>query len=73
MKRGVDESSFGTCAQTIPSPNTTRRGGNHELDTSGDASAPFATLNLTVSALKGDVPGGILERLGEPSRYLTVV
>src|SRR6202022_128680 len=27
----------------------------------------------TVSALKGDVPGGRLERLGEPSRYLTVV
>src|SRR6202048_176045 len=27
----------------------------------------------TVSALKGDVPGGSLERLGEPSRYLTVV
>jgi transposase len=26
-----------------------------------------------VSALKGDVPGGKLERLGEPSRYLTVV
>src|ERR1700681_3979001 len=27
----------------------------------------------TVSAWKGDVPGGSLERLGEPSRYLTVV
>src|ERR1700686_4928062 len=27
----------------------------------------------TVSALKGDVPGGSLERLGEPSRYLTAV
>ena len=27
----------------------------------------------TVSALKGDVPGGSLERLGEASRYLTVV
>src|ERR1700738_4616708 len=26
----------------------------------------------TVSALKGDVPGGSLERLGEPSRSLTV-
>ena len=33
----------------------------------------FATLDQTVSALKGDVPGGSLERLGEPSRYLTVV
>ena len=33
------------------------------------ASAPFATLDQTVSALKGDVPGGSLERLGEPSRY----
>jgi hypothetical protein len=33
----------------------------------------FATLNQTVSALKGDVPGGSLERLGEPSRYLTAV
>jgi hypothetical protein len=28
-------------------------------------SAPFATLDQTVSALKGDVPGGSLERLGE--------
>jgi hypothetical protein len=37
------------------------------------AYAPFATLDQTVSALKGDVPGGSLERLGEPSRYLTVV
>jgi hypothetical protein len=73
MKHGVDESSFGICAQTIPSPNTTRRGGNHESNTSGVASAPFATLDQTVSALKGDVPGGSLERLGEPSRYLTVV
>jgi hypothetical protein len=36
-------------------------------------SALFATLDQTVSALKGDVPGGSLERLGEPSRYLTVV
>jgi hypothetical protein len=27
----------------------------------------------TVSALKGDVPEGSLERLGKPSRYLTVV
>jgi len=51
----------------------TYRGGNHESNTSGDASAPFATLDQTVSALKGDVPGGSLERLGEPSRYLTVV
>jgi len=42
-------------------------------NTSGDASAPFATLDQTVSALKGDVPGGSLERLEEPSRYLTVV
>jgi len=49
------------------------RGGNHESNTSGDGSAPFATLDQTVSALKGDVPGGSLERLGEPSRYLTVV
>ena len=53
--------------------NTTRRGGNHESNASGDASAPFATLDQTVSALKGDVPGGSLERLVEPSRYLTVV
>jgi hypothetical protein len=37
------------------------------------AYAPFATLDQTVSALKGDVPGGSLERLDEPSRYLTVV
>jgi hypothetical protein len=49
------------------------RGGNHESNTSGDASAAFTTLDQTVSALKGDVPGGSLERLGEPSRYLTVV
>jgi hypothetical protein len=35
--------------------------------------ASFATLDQTVSALKGDVPGGSLERFGEPSRYLTVV
>ena len=73
MKHGADESSFGIRAQTIPSPNTTRRGGNHESNTSGDASAPFATLDQTVSAFKGDVPGGSLERLDEPSRYLTVV
>jgi hypothetical protein len=33
----------------------------------------FVTLDQTVSALKGDVPGGSLERLGEPSRCLTVV
>ena len=33
----------------------------------------FATLDQTVSALWGDVPGGSLERLGQPSRYLTVV
>jgi hypothetical protein len=37
------------------------------------ASAPFATLDQTVSAVKGDVPGGSLERLGEPNRYLTVL
>jgi hypothetical protein len=60
-------------AQKIPSSDAIHRGGNHEPNTSGDASAPFATLNWTVSALKGDVPGGSLERLGEPSRYLTVV
>jgi hypothetical protein len=33
----------------------------------------FATLDETVVALKGDVPGGILERLRQPSRYVTVV
>jgi hypothetical protein len=33
----------------------------------------FATQNETVNALKGDVPEGSLERLGQPSRYLTVV
>jgi hypothetical protein len=53
--------------------SSTHRGGNLESNTSGDASAPVATLDQTVSALKGDVPGGSLERLGEPSRYLTVV
>jgi hypothetical protein len=73
MKHDADESSFGICAQNIPSSDATPRGGNHESNTSGDASAPFATLDQTVSALKGDVPGGSLERLGEPSRYLTVV
>jgi len=46
---------------------------NGVLNASGDASAPFPTLDQTVSALKGDVPGGSLERLGEASRYLTVV
>ena len=73
MKHDADESSFGIWARNIPSSDATPRGGNHELNTSGDASAPFATLDQTVSALKGDVPGGSLERLGEPSRYLTVV
>src|ERR1700736_6208350 len=73
MKHDADESSFGICAQNIPSSDATPRGGNHESNTSGDASAPFATLDQTVSALKDDVPGGSLERLGEPSRYLTVV
>src|SRR6202047_4028691 len=73
MKHDADESSFGICAQNIPSSDATPRGGNHESNASGDASAPFATLDQTVSALKGDVPGGSLERLGEPSRYLTVV
>ena len=29
----------------------------------------FQTQNETVNALKGDVPEGSLERLGEPSRY----
>ena len=56
-----------------PFLDATHRGGNHEWTASGDACAPFATLDQTVSALKGDVPGGSLERLGEPSRYLTVV
>src|ERR1700719_1978350 len=73
MKHDADESSFGICAQNIPSSDATPRGGNHESNTSGEASAPFATLDQTVSALKGDVPGGKLERLGEQSRYLTVV
>src|ERR1700737_4177177 len=73
MKHDADESSFGICAQNIPSPDATPRGGNHESNTSGDASAPFATLDQTVSALKGDVPGGSLERLGEPSRRLECV
>jgi hypothetical protein len=57
----------------ILSSHATNRGGNHESNTSGDASALFATLDQTVSALKGDVPGGSPERLGKPSRYLTVV
>ena len=39
----------------------------------GKAYPVFATLNETVNALMGDVPGGSLERLGQPSRYLTVV
>ena len=42
---------------------------NGVLNASGDASAPFPTLDQTVSTLKDDVPGGSLERLGE----LTVV
>jgi hypothetical protein len=33
----------------------------------------FQTQNETENALKGDVPEGSLERLGQPSRYLTVV
>jgi hypothetical protein len=73
MKHGADESSFGLCAQTFLSPDATRRGGNHEPNTSDDASTPFATLDQTVSVLEGDVPEGSLERLSEPSRYLTVV
>ena len=39
----------------------------------GEACPVFATLNETVDALMGDVPEGSLERLGRPSRYLTVV
>jgi hypothetical protein len=38
----------------------------------GEACPVFATLNETVNALM-DVPEGSLERLGQPSRYLTVV
>src|ERR1700681_2595317 len=64
MKHDADESSFGICAQNIPSSDATPRGGNHESNTSGDASAPFATLDQTVSALKGDVPGRDLRTLG---------
>jgi hypothetical protein len=70
MKHDADESSFEICAQKLLSSDANNR---HESNTSGDASAPFATRNSTVSALKGDVPGGSLERLGEPIRYLTVV
>jgi hypothetical protein len=66
MKHDADESSFGICAQNITSPDATPRGGNHESNTSGDASAPFATLDQTVSALKGDVPGGSLRLRAKP-------
>jgi hypothetical protein len=59
--------------KTISSWSAKNREGNRKSNTSGDASAPFPTLDQTVSALKGDVPGGSLERLGVPSRYLTVV
>jgi hypothetical protein len=58
MKHGADESNFGIFAQQILSSDATHRGGNYESNTSGDASAPFATLDQTVSALKGDVPEG---------------
>src|SRR6202022_1062006 len=61
MKHGADESSFGICARTILSSDATHRGGNRESNTSGDASALFATLDQTVSSLKGDVPGGSLD------------
>jgi hypothetical protein len=74
MKHDADESSFGIWARNIPSSQTRHLAEaitNRTLQ--AGASAPFATLNETVSALKGDVPGGSLERLGEPSRYLTVV
>ena len=54
-------------------PARESRGGNGVLNASGDASAPFATLDKTVSAFVGDVPGGSLERLGKPSRILTVI
>src|ERR1700730_8774803 len=73
MKHDADESSFGICAQNIPSSDATPRGGNHESNTSGDASAPLAAREQRVSPLRGDAPGGSLDRLGEPSRYLTVV
>jgi hypothetical protein len=56
-----------------PPSDATHRGGNHESKLQACASVPFATPDQTVSALNGDVPGGSLERLGEPSRYLTVV
>ena len=54
-------------------PTRESRGGNGVLNASGEAAAPFATLDKTVSAFVGDVPGGSLERLGKPSRILTVI
>ena len=73
MKHDADESSFGICAQNIPSSDATLAEAITNRTLQAGACAPFATLDQTVSALKGDVPGGSLERLGEPSRYLTVV
>ena len=74
MKRVANEFKFCNMRAQTSSPQTRYIAeANGVLNASGDASAPFPTLDQTVSALKGDVPGGSLERLGEASRYLTVV
>ena len=69
----ANKSSFAIWGANLVSSNAVYRGGKWRIEASGDASAPFPTLDQTVSALKGDVPGGSLEQLGEASRYLTVV
>src|ERR1700730_15316463 len=73
MKHDADESSFWNMRIKHPvlRRDTSRR--QSRMEHFRRCLRSFATLDQTVSALKGDVPGGSLERLGEPSRYLTVV
>jgi hypothetical protein len=73
MKHGAMSQVLKYVHKTIPvlRRDTSRR--QSRIEHFRDTSAPFATLDQTVSALKGDVPGGSLERLAEPSRHLTVV
>ena len=73
MKRVANELVLQYAGAKLVSSNAIFAEANGVLKRFSDASAPFPTLNQTVSALKGDVPGGSLERLGEASRYLTVV
>jgi hypothetical protein len=73
MKHDPDESGF-ECGEKHLLPQALHVAEAIALsNVGGEAWLCFATQNETVNALKGDVPEGSLERLGQPSRYLTVV